>query len=238
MEASEDWRLLQILCLLLSTVVPILGQQDTILWLPTVEEGFSVRSCYGYLVEDASQSVFERDCEKAIGLILKSPVPFRIKPFLWRCLINKLPMKKLLFIRGLFTSQYELLCVNCNNCEESLEHVMLFCFFAKEIWRAISGWIGVVLDVGDNLWNSYLNASACFKSLKVKKGFEGVVWATVCWSIWVNTNAVIFRNERWNIFDSIWNIKLLIWKWSFFGEIAYAKCNFYEFCKDLIHFLS
>lgn len=71
----------------------------------------------------------------------------------------------------------------------------------------------------NNVWRSFLKDFAGFKSKKVKKGFEGVIWLAVCCCICLEKSAVVFRNDLWSVPDLIWSIKVTTWRWSFHGEI-------------------
>ncbi|CAI8618585.1 unnamed protein product [Vicia faba] len=37
----------------------------------------------------------------------------------------------------------------------------------------------------------------------------------VCWSMWILRSRVIFKNENSIVFDLVWNIKALVYRWSF-----------------------
>lgn len=58
------------------------------------------------------------------------------------------------------------------------------------------------------------------------------VWFATLWSLWGIRNGICFRQEDWNVNNTVWNIKLLVWRWSFCGKISHPNYSFYEFCMD------
>lgn len=60
----------------------------------------------------------------------------------------------------------------------------------------------------------------------------------VCWSIWISRNRVFFKNEKCNVLDVIWNIKVFALNWSSISDITYIKCNFYEIYKVPLYHLA
>ncbi|XP_058783702.1 uncharacterized protein LOC131658424 [Vicia villosa] len=44
--------------------------------------------------------------------------------------------------------------------------------------------------------------------------------------------------SRLKSIKEVWKIKFLMWRWSLFGDITHSNCNFYDFCKDPLSFLS
>lgn len=77
------------------------------------------------------------------------------------------------------------------------------------------------------------------KSKKVKEGKEVCLWLAFCWNIWSLRNGIIFRNDRWNILDVVWNIKATVWSCGLllvklltpigiFTILAKTRCFFYR----------
>lgn len=64
-----------------------------------------------------------------------------------------------------------------------------------------------------------------------------VIWLFTSWSLWLVSNGASFREEGWNLNDTVWNIKIIAWTSSFCGKITHPNYSFYEFCKEPISFL-
>ncbi|XP_058742003.1 uncharacterized protein LOC131614437 [Vicia villosa] len=190
------------------------GERDTVRWEGEPEGIFSVRSCYGGYEKYHIPFGPRVENSEALTLLWHNLVPQKIKSFGWRCFLNRLPIKDLLARRGISLSN-STLCVLCENNQESLLHLLLSCRASYLIWRDMATWIG--FDIGEevSLIESYMRWYRFCKSNRVKKGREGVMWLAIVWSIWNVRNSIIFRGEDWNILDTVWNIKILLWRWSF-----------------------
>lgn len=55
----------------------------------------------------------------------KVKVPVKIKAFVWRCFLDRIPMKDSLFFRGIIPSSSNLYCVFCGVVLESFLHSLL-----------------------------------------------------------------------------------------------------------------
>ncbi|XP_058784761.1 uncharacterized protein LOC131659610 [Vicia villosa] len=165
-------------------------------------------------------------------------VPFKIKAFGWRLFRNRLPTKDLLLYRGTPLSLDNLNCVLCGICVENMKHLFFSCMVVKNIRREIALWVGKVgIGEEDGLEN-FMNWYRYFRVKKVKERKLGVVWLATNWTIWLLRNGVSFRKDKWSINDTIWNIKMLVWRWTFCGKITHSNFSFYEFSKDPLLFLS
>lgn len=108
-----------------------------------VEAGFTIKSGYGYLAEFNRKYEFELEGIKVTDNVWNSYISYRIKAFLWRCIINRILTKDQLFVGGRISSISDLRCVFSNNSDKSLDHLILYCPITKEIWGIISDWVEV-----------------------------------------------------------------------------------------------
>ncbi|XP_058726898.1 uncharacterized protein LOC131598299 [Vicia villosa] len=168
---------------LLFFVVPDRVLADEVRWSPSGDGFFSVSSCYAYLSENLLSSTFVSDREKALGLVWKALIPFRFKAFAWRILIDSLPTKINLFVRGVISSSPDLLCVFCKDREESLVHLLFSCDIAKLVWSSILGWLKVDLILPSLVWENFLSAFDCVRRKKVKKVLSPAVSDRRQWTI-------------------------------------------------------
>ncbi|XP_058754722.1 uncharacterized protein LOC131627879 [Vicia villosa] len=210
---------------------------DSVLWLLDIEGKFTVRSCYGSLIRRQIPYGPEGEFDKALKLVWKMKVPMKSKAFGWRSFINKLPTRGALFRKGVIPSP-NVVCAFCRGIEETTVHLLLSCHCVDLVWRDIAEWIGFDNFKAGDIKESFLRWYNFSRKARVRKGKEGVVWLAVVWHIWLVRNGIVFRGDSWNISDIVWGVKALVWRWSFVGKIMQFNCNFYEFSRDPIFYLS
>ncbi|GKG26984.1 RNA-directed DNA polymerase, eukaryota, partial [Tanacetum coccineum] len=85
----------------------------------------------------------------------RKEVPIKVNIFIWRMVIDKLPTRENLSHRGI-----EVQSITCGTCEhgfESIDHVMLECPVAMDVWRLVERWwkfdIPNWISIGDvSIW--------------------------------------------------------------------------------------
>lgn len=118
--------------------------------------------------------------------------PSNVKAFAWRLLLDRLQTKHNLRRRQVIHGPEAVLCPLCNLVEESSDHLFISCPFSTTVWCSVHRWLGI---------SSALPASvkvlfSQFPSLgrnKLQCSIEVGVWMSVCWSIWLLRNSIIFR---------------------------------------------
>jgi hypothetical protein len=125
-------------------------------WKPDSMGFFSVRSCYSIL--NASQPAIALDGNVLISVNKrwKVDVPSKALVFGWRFLLDKLPTRSALNHRGIMTNPLDLHCIFCSLSEEDYDHLFFSCPFSKEIWAAISRWLGKNILTGVDRWTHFL----------------------------------------------------------------------------------
>ncbi|XP_058748663.1 uncharacterized protein LOC131621649 [Vicia villosa] len=162
----------------------------------------SIRSCY------ALSNVFhvpfglEKEFVKAFNLNWKLDVSHKIKAFGWRCFINRLSTRDLLLIRGISLPS-SIVCVLCRTERETLNHILFSCGVFAINWKEVASWIGFIDSESDCIMSIFLRWNSFCKSNKVKFGREGSIWLASFWAIWKLRNEIIFRNNTWNVFDTV-----------------------------------
>ncbi|XP_058776133.1 uncharacterized protein LOC131650440 [Vicia villosa] len=218
---------------------PFLEGGDKVSWIGSAEGFFSVASCYEFLVVSRTPFGPLGRNDGALYLIWRIQVPFKIKAFGWRLFVNRLPTKDLLSFRGVPFSIENLKCVFCGIYPESCDHSFFKCELVNGVKRKITIWIGKpVGDLEEVCLQSFMDWYLFCKKKKVKEGKYGMIWLAILWIFWLTRNAFCFRNEGRVVDNTVWNIKSLLWKWSFIGEITHPIYSFYEFNKDPLFFLS
>ncbi|XP_058757293.1 uncharacterized protein LOC131630531 [Vicia villosa] len=215
---------------------------DIVVWSSNEDLDYSARIGYDKLAAVYQTNQVHDGSNNRVVLSFakcwKTSVPFQIKAFGWRILHDRLATKNNLLIRGIIHSPSDLLCPFCLDCDESLLHLLSYCSVSREVWSRVAMWAGFVNRVEGNIGQHFLVWADFFKKKKVRSGNEGIVWLAVWWTVWRARNEIVFNDEKISVSDLIWDIKILAWKWSFIRNISYTKCNFYEFAKDPVRFLS
>ncbi|XP_058740846.1 uncharacterized protein LOC131613169 [Vicia villosa] len=221
-EAFRDWK----------------SEKDLAFWSGNVDRNFSVASCYAFY--DRLRIPFGPPVIHAevFDFLWKMEIPFKIKAFGWRIFHDRLPTKDLLAIRGMSFSSDDSKCIFCGYCSESSNHIFFGCLVVKNIWREIAFWVGKRVNIEDECRPNFMEWYHFFRSLKVKDRKSSSVWLATTWTIWLIRNGSCFRKEPWNVNNAVWNIKLLVWKWSFCGKITHPNYSFYEFSMNPLYYLS
>ncbi|XP_058726908.1 uncharacterized protein LOC131598309 [Vicia villosa] len=185
---------------------------DETVWRAKSDGVFSVASCYKFYVGSRIPYGPFNKYDGALSLVWKSEVPFKIKAFGWRLLVNRLPTKDLLLHRGIIFTVENSKCVFCGVDPESRKHSFFTCSSVKAVWCSMAMWIGKPYGgVEEDCLSGFMDwLSFCKKKKKVKEGKLGVVWLETLWTLWLYRNGVCFLNEVWNVDNTIWSIKFLV----------------------------
>ncbi|XP_071687592.1 uncharacterized protein [Rutidosis leptorrhynchoides] len=121
-------------------------------------------------------------------------IPQKIGIFIWRALLRRIPVRVELNKRGIDLAS--LRCPVCDDDIETVDHILLNCSFAKDIWDRLYRW-----------WNMgnlmHTNLEDLFKGInKATSSSSSKLWQAVVWIcgylIWQNKNSTIFRNYKGN----------------------------------------
>ncbi|XP_058741725.1 uncharacterized protein LOC131614114 [Vicia villosa] len=235
---SEARELLPFLQQLLPASLPCETGPDSASWVLEKDGLFSVASCFNEMSKLAQPFGPVNRYDFIYSLVWKVEVPLKVKAFGWRCFKNKIPTKNLLLNRGISLSSSNIGCVFCEETTESSKHLLLDCRKSEAVWNYMASWIGMNYEKPYDVMESYWNWSSFCHKKKVRRGKEGSIWLAIVWSIRLNRNDIIFKNSSCNVIDLVWSCKLLVWRWSFIGKINHPNCNFYEFCKSPLYYLS
>ncbi|XP_058761794.1 uncharacterized protein LOC131635206 [Vicia villosa] len=217
--------------------LPLTEGPDATKWRLEDSGSYSVASCFNEIRKLSFPFGPVNRFDFIYSLIWKVDVPLKVKAFGWRCFKYKIPTRNALLIRGIPLSSSNLVCVLCDESNESVPHLLLDWRIAEAVWFNMSLWIGMNLVKANDIMESFWNWNYfCFK--KVRKDKEGCIWLAIVWTLWLNRNDIIFNNSICNVNDLVWSCKMLVWRWSFVGKTSNSPCNFYEFCKSPLYYLS
>ncbi|MCH96537.1 LINE-1 reverse transcriptase like, partial [Trifolium medium] len=114
--------------------VVITEDDDTWIWRPNVDEGFSVKSLYVFLDQLLKPRNMVTQSEVfAFRSIWKSAVPSKVSALAWQVFLNRLPTKDNLYRRGIIRLT-EGGCPLCGGVVETTNHLFLHCEFAAAVW--------------------------------------------------------------------------------------------------------
>lgn len=157
-------------------------------------------------------------------------IPAKVNVFGWRLWLNKLPSKVALSRRGLQIDS--MVCVFCNEQEETLDHLLTGCIGTNGLWNAIEDWCRlpplIVFSAKD-----LILLSNHIKGSSVRKILIQSVIMVACWVIWKSRNNMVFNGSKVNIERMLKEIKTLgfLWiknrasKWSL-DEVQWTSFSF------------
>ncbi|XP_071718232.1 uncharacterized protein [Rutidosis leptorrhynchoides] len=145
------------------------------------------------------------------GTLRNNLVPKKVELFVWRTLKKKsLPVRLELDKRGVDLNSVS--CPLCDDDLESVEHAILFCKHAMEVWDRVFKWC----DMG-NL--SYFTISEIFSNngSTSMSGLGKKIWLALLWIsayyIWKNRNSLVFKGKRCIALVVFNEIQLISFEW-------------------------
>lgn len=119
--------------------------------------------------------------------------PKIVSIFIWRVRAGSIPVRMQLDQRGVDIPY--LLCPTCNDCLESIDHVLLRCRVSSSVWDKVFAWWGLedqnCVDV---------NKLPMFKGKKYWKKEPKDIWEAVVWSflylLWSHRNTILFERKK------------------------------------------
>jgi hypothetical protein len=201
-------------------------EEDSWVWRPAIDDGFSVKSMYMYLESNLPLQVHRTDLELfAFRYIWKTGVPSKVSALVWQLLLNRIPTKDNLCYRGV-VRQEDALCSICDSATETSTHLFLHCSFAASVWYAINRWLGVIVILPPSVLMSYAIIVGYGSNKKRKKGFS-LVWMAYIWVMWKMRNDGIFNNKAPLVEDVVDNIQRILWQW-YMSNVAKGPFLLYE----------
>ncbi|XP_071727241.1 uncharacterized protein [Rutidosis leptorrhynchoides] len=131
-------------------------------------------------------------------------VPKKVELFVWHLLLNRLPVRLELDNRGI--NLHSVRCPVCDDGLESVEHSILSCRLAHDIWCRVFKW-----------WNRGGLASLSLVELVRDSANIGLIWQGVTWVtsclIWKNRNNMVFQNKSWSAPVALCEIQAISFDW-------------------------
>ncbi|XP_021979157.1 uncharacterized protein LOC110875266 [Helianthus annuus] len=125
--------------------------------------------------------------------------------FAWRAIDNNIPTATTLGGRGLILQNNR--CRMCDTEEETTDHVLLQCSFAKQIWEAVLGWVKYnEINLGESIKQVLHEVNDLQRGRNKRKIIHAFVLQTM-WRLWKVRNDKIFNGKTGVIQNVIEGIK-------------------------------
>ena len=186
----QDWELETVTALMeLLYSYPIRrGSLDELCWKPSSRKVFTVRSYYSCLLQPA-RSFFPWKS------VWKSKVPTRVAFFTWTAALEKILTVDNLRKRRVIIVDW---CCMCKVHGESVNHLLLHCSVAQELWLLIFSMFGTTWV----MLRGVVDLLSCW-SVRSGKSESAVIWKTIphvlMWCIWRERNNRTFLGEEQSI---------------------------------------
>ncbi|XP_038972451.1 uncharacterized protein LOC120104769 [Phoenix dactylifera] len=156
--------------MVLALPVPARERPDRLVWVPTGRSQVRARDIHQLMISEPGRQIEG-------GWIWRMRTHLRVSLFIWKVAWDCLPTRSLLARRGMRITQG---CEVCIDTEETIDHVLLQCPRAREIWRRNSGVFEgrrlpprMVVDRAIRHAREIITATARFSS-----GMAGDIWGT------------------------------------------------------------
>ncbi|XP_021850362.2 uncharacterized protein [Spinacia oleracea] len=195
---------------IMSLELPTGTVMDQLYWTKYKTGHFTMKCGYAFLREAEIKQDFHT------GLGQNRFVPFfkllwalkilpKWKLFIWKIMVDGLPVKKGLGRRGIRLNTSCDLCIDV--CEDA-QHIFRLCNLAQDVWR--SSMLVIFSNFNENLsiqdW--ILNYIHLFNSVDGKGSDRVVTFIAILWGLWITRNARVFRSENGDIQACHMHVKL------------------------------
>ena len=183
--------------------VSVSQSEDSWKWEGDPSGVFSVKSLR-IIIENVSNSPF------AGTLFWNKWIPPRVNCFVWRLLLNRIPTKLNLIVRGINLPSDS--CPLCNSERETEVHLFYLCPVFLEIWKWVSNWCGIKVGHFNSLEQLYFNVLDGGGSPR-KQRFLEVVVGTVFWLICKSRNDAVFNRKFFSASLAVSELQVVLFTW-------------------------
>ena len=163
---------------------------------------------------------------QAVSRVWKSRAPSKVVALSWQLLLDRMPSKLNLVMRGVPLPIGGLGCVFCNAPSESSAHLFLLCPSIFPMWYQVSRWLGWEFVTPIDLVQQFLYFTGLGGGRRVRLGVL-LVWHVVIWTIWTSRNDLIFSGGTLSEEPVVDRVKLLAWRW-FLAKCPASSCTYHE----------
>ncbi|XP_071686502.1 uncharacterized protein [Rutidosis leptorrhynchoides] len=165
-----------------------------------------------YTVKDCSVLVDKVILPRAVNSIeslRNGLVPKKVEVFIWRARLGRIPVKFELDKRGIDLNSVR--CPICDGDIETVEHILFSCQVAKDIWAKVLKWWGYNSAIFgfEDIFNGTFG---CVAQDHKKNQWQAVCWV-VCYILWKNRNAKVFKNKLETVPSLFSEVQVLSYDW-------------------------
>lgn len=135
---------------MMSETCPIIGSPNIFLWPCGYLNSFSVKSYYDKLLQAADLVELESVLKTTLELIWNMKIPLKVKNFGWILLLDRLPTRSNLVVRGVISNIHDKVCVFCFNSVQDNNHVFISCPRIRLVWEKVVNLVGIPWMIEDN----------------------------------------------------------------------------------------
>jgi len=202
-------------------------REDGWSWTHSSDGRYSVKSAYSILLYSLpGNGALEGVVLEAASRVLKSCAPSKVVVFSWQLILDRIPSRLNLSLRGVPLPAGGLGCVFCADPSESPVHFFLSCPSILLVWYHVSRWLGWESVIPLGLAQQFLYFTGLGSGKRTRLGLF-LVWHAVIWTIWTSQNDLIFSGGALRKEPVVDRPKLLAWKW-FLAKCPASSCSFYE----------
>jgi len=176
-------------------------------WRLDPPSGYSVSGVYQLFTNQPVQT-----SEVLSYIIWHKQVPLKVSIFVWRLLLNRLPMKDKLCVCGVITHDNQHCVVGCGDIEIA-QHLFRSCPFFADLWGKIWSWIGIAttepLSLSDHFYQFVYSAGAS----RTIRSFMQLIWLCCVWVLWNERNSRVFKNMDHTVHQLVEKVKLQSFWW-------------------------
>ncbi|XP_027174751.1 uncharacterized protein LOC113774410 [Coffea eugenioides] len=186
---------------ILSIPINLAGKEDSNFWIHSPTGQYTVNTGYKVLMKDkgnqtmnsyngAGTSVHSTS-KQMWSCLWKLNIKHKLKTFMWKCINNALPVSEVIFSRS---KKGDPICKVCGEGVETVEHVLLNCKQAKQVWHiAPVQWEGARDKQGcfKDWWNEIVGA----RSRQAGDEHLGLT-VNILWQLWKSRNEWEFNNKQ------------------------------------------
>jgi hypothetical protein len=196
---------------------------DKMVWIPSLVEGFQVRSYYQVLSSS-------RNGDFPWKIIWKSKVPPRVAFFSWLAALGKILTADNLRKRYIVLVSW---CCMCKADGESVDHLLLHCSVAKDFWDMLFAMFGVHWVMPYRV----IDLFACWPR-RLGSLPRSVLWRAaphcLMWCIWKERNARLFEGSEKSVIELKLQFMRSLAEWmAAFGSFGSSNLiDFLDMCSN------
>ncbi|KAL2899239.1 hypothetical protein RDABS01_024321 [Bienertia sinuspersici] len=171
--------------------IPLFDDSDKWMWHFFKDGRYTVKSAYNILMQERNREMASSSNDQDSfdwKAIWKVNLPPKVKVFAWRVLKNGIPVKSLLYGRGL---SEDIICPMCGEEEESILHLLTKCHEVQRLWYTSP----LRLNVADFESTSFKDWVTTLKAIYKESRWWDIFWS-LCWGVWLRRNCWIFEKRK------------------------------------------